>query len=179
MSNTSGATWKTSIKTFSNWGGKVEGALRNVVQALREHSPQLSRQAITGDDIIEEEENRGGENCLKLLALHQPVAGDLRHVFPLSVSLVEGNIVRRHSERLTDRDLSTMPANGRPFRDLTDQRFVRLVAVSCLGIIEGHRVWLCDCDCGRRGVRVRQEKLLRRGKNLSCGCVKRTHRRNN
>ncbi len=63
-----------------------------------------------------------------------------------------------------------MPYRGRKPRDIANRRFGMLVAVTCLGIVEGYRVWLCDCACGRRGVRVRQNKLLRNGKRLSCGC---------
>jgi phosphate transport system protein len=58
----------------------VEESVRKAVQALRERSPQLARLVIAGDDAIDDEENRVGEDCLKLLALHQPVAGDLRRV---------------------------------------------------------------------------------------------------
>ena len=40
---------------------------------------------------------------------------------------------------------------GRPLLNLTDQPFGRLVAVSCAGMVNGARCWLCTCyDCGRR-----------------------------
>jgi hypothetical protein len=55
--------------------------------------------------------------------------------------------------------------------DLTGQRYGRLVAVSCLGRIDGNRWWVCDCDCGRRGVPVRQDNL-RAKRTQSCGCWK-------
>ncbi len=58
----------------------VEEAIRKAVQALRERSPELAKQVIAGDHTIDTEENRVDEDCLKLLALHQPVAGDLRRV---------------------------------------------------------------------------------------------------
>jgi phosphate transport system protein len=58
----------------------VEESVRKAVQALRERNPQLAKVVIAGDDAIDDEENRVGEDCLKLLALHQPVAGDLRRV---------------------------------------------------------------------------------------------------
>ncbi len=58
----------------------AEEAVHHAVQALRQRSPQLARQVIAGDDAIDDEENRVGEDCLKVLAMHQPVACDLRRV---------------------------------------------------------------------------------------------------
>jgi hypothetical protein len=55
--------------------------------------------------------------------------------------------------------------------DLTGQRHGRLVAVSCLGMVDGYRSWACDCDCGRRGVSVKQANL-RSGNSRSCGCLR-------
>lgn len=58
----------------------VETAINNAVVALRECNVSLARQAIDGDDPIDAQENRIEEECLKMLALHQPVAGDLRRI---------------------------------------------------------------------------------------------------
>ncbi|HJT77150.1 MAG TPA: phosphate signaling complex protein PhoU [Gemmataceae bacterium] len=58
----------------------VEEAIRKATRALQERDAGLAREVIDGDSAIDEEENRVGEECLKMLALHQPVAGDLRRV---------------------------------------------------------------------------------------------------
>jgi phosphate transport system protein len=58
----------------------VEEQLHKAVQALRERQPSLARQVIDGDNVIDEEENHIEEECLKALALHQPVAIDLRRI---------------------------------------------------------------------------------------------------
>jgi hypothetical protein len=63
----------------------------------------------------------------------------------------------------------TMP-RGRPTLDLTGQRFGKLVAVSCLGMVNGYRKWACDCDCGRRDVLIKQGNLTG-GNTRSCGCM--------
>src|SRR5262249_34856793 len=42
--------------------------------------PQLAKEVIAGDPQIDNEENHIDEECLKILALHQPVAGDLRRI---------------------------------------------------------------------------------------------------
>jgi hypothetical protein len=45
-------------------------------------------------------------------------------------------------------------------RDLTNQRFGSLTAVSRLGSKDGGSVWLCRCDCGRE-IEARSAILVR------------------
>jgi phosphate transport system protein len=58
----------------------VEHAISMAIRALQERSPELARQVIAGDDAIDAQENWIEEECLKMLALHQPVAVDLRRI---------------------------------------------------------------------------------------------------
>ena len=58
----------------------VEEAIHQAIRALREREPSLARQVIAGDNQIDQEENHIEEECLKILALHQPVAVDLRRI---------------------------------------------------------------------------------------------------
>jgi phosphate transport system protein len=60
--------------------GSVEEALHKAIRALQERDAELALEVIEGDNQIDEDENRVEENCLKMLALHQPVAIDLRRV---------------------------------------------------------------------------------------------------
>jgi|SRR5579884_661199 len=60
--------------------GLVEGAIYKSIQALQERDVLLAREVIAGDTQIDHEENHIDEECLKLLALHQPVAVDLRRI---------------------------------------------------------------------------------------------------
>src|SRR5262249_52115941 len=60
--------------------GSVEEAIHKAIRALRDRQPDLAREVIDGDNIIDQEENQVEEECLKLLALHQPVAVDLRRI---------------------------------------------------------------------------------------------------
>jgi phosphate transport system protein len=60
--------------------GSVEDAIHKAIRALRDRQPSVARQVIDGDDAIDDEENHVEEECLKLLALHQPVAVDLRRI---------------------------------------------------------------------------------------------------
>ena len=58
----------------------VEEAIHRSIRALQERDAALARQVIDGDAEIDEEENHVEEECLKILALHQPVAVDLRRI---------------------------------------------------------------------------------------------------
>jgi phosphate transport system protein len=58
----------------------VEEAIHKAIQALQERDPDRAREVIEGDAQIDQEENHVEEECLKILALHQPVAVDLRRI---------------------------------------------------------------------------------------------------
>lgn len=58
----------------------VEEALHKAIQSLQGRQLKLAAEVIDGDNLIDEEENHIEEECLKLLALHQPVAVDLRRI---------------------------------------------------------------------------------------------------
>ena len=56
----------------------VEAALSKTITALKNRDPNIARDVIEGDAQIDAEENIINNESLKILALHQPVAGDLR-----------------------------------------------------------------------------------------------------
>jgi phosphate transport system protein len=58
--------------------GLVEQMLQLAVRALMERRPEFVSQVIETDSQVDQAEIRIEEECLKLLALHQPVATDLR-----------------------------------------------------------------------------------------------------
>ena len=60
--------------------GLVEGAIHKSILALQQRDARLAREVIAGDTQIDREENHIDEECLKILALHQPVAVDLRRI---------------------------------------------------------------------------------------------------
>jgi len=61
-------------------GSLVESALRKAATALMEGKVDLAREVISGDGEIDRREVELENDCLKVLALHQPVAADLRFV---------------------------------------------------------------------------------------------------
>lgn len=75
--------------------GLVEEAIHKAVTALQKRDIALARQVIAGDSEIDREENHIDEECLKILALHQPVAGDLRRI-------AAGLMINTDLERMAD-----------------------------------------------------------------------------
>jgi phosphate transport system protein len=60
--------------------GLVESSIHKAIRALRERDVKAAREVIAVDPQIDTEENHIEEECLKILALHQPVAIDLRRI---------------------------------------------------------------------------------------------------
>jgi phosphate transport system protein len=56
----------------------VEEAVYKAIRSLQERDMALAQEVIAGEAPIDEQENHVEEECLKILALHQPVAVDLR-----------------------------------------------------------------------------------------------------
>ena len=61
-------------------GSMVEQATRKAMVALIDRRAGLAEEVIAGDEEVDEREVQVEEECLKILALHQPVANDLRFV---------------------------------------------------------------------------------------------------
>ncbi len=58
----------------------VEENVVKSIQSLKNRDEVLAREVINGDDVVDHSEVALEEQCLKILALHQPVAGDLRFI---------------------------------------------------------------------------------------------------
>jgi phosphate transport system protein len=61
-------------------GAQVEDHVRLAVNAIGERDPLVAAKVIDGDDKIDQAEVDLEEHCLEILALHQPVAIDLRYI---------------------------------------------------------------------------------------------------
>ncbi|MBK7142354.1 MAG: phosphate signaling complex protein PhoU [bacterium] len=58
----------------------VEGSVQKAVRSISERDAKLARQVLDTDGTIDQMEVDVEEECLKILALHQPVATDLRFI---------------------------------------------------------------------------------------------------
>jgi len=61
-------------------GTLVEEAIANAISALINRDAALAQKVMANDDVIDRMEVEVEEECLKVLALYQPVAADLRFV---------------------------------------------------------------------------------------------------
>jgi phosphate transport system protein len=74
-------------------GAAVEEAISRAVRAVLDRDTALARKVIDGDEPIDLQENQIEEECLKILALHQPVATDLRRI--TAVLLINTDLERQ------------------------------------------------------------------------------------
>jgi len=79
-------------KEILGMGALVETATNKAITALIDRRPELAEALMAGDDAIDEKEVAIDEECLKILALHQPVATDLR--FTVAVMKVGNDLER-------------------------------------------------------------------------------------
>ena len=61
-------------------GGNAESIIGKAVEALRTRNPELAREVMNDDRVIDSLEIEIEERCVSLLALQQPLASDLRFI---------------------------------------------------------------------------------------------------
>lgn len=79
-------------KMLLSLGAMAEERVRLAVEAVVNHDPRVAQQVIKTDYEIDEKEVEIEEECLKVLALHQPVAVDLR--FLIAVIKINNDLER-------------------------------------------------------------------------------------
>lgn len=79
-------------KLILSLGAMVEEQVRMATQAVETHDAELAQQIIKSDHDVDEMEVEIEEECLKVLALHQPVAVDLR--FLIAVIKINNDLER-------------------------------------------------------------------------------------
>ncbi len=104
-------------KEILKLGTMVESAINNAILALNNREMSYVEEVLKHEDFINEMEVKIEEDCLKILALHQPVAGDLRFIV---VSLKVNNdlermgdfaknIAKRARELMQEEPIPTLP----------------------------------------------------------------------
>ena len=106
-------------------GNLVELAINNAFLALNNRDSSIVEEVLTNEEQINEMEVQIEEECLKILALHQPVAVDLRFlVVTLKVNNVlerMGDIAKNIAERAKDlMESDVIPDLGQPMQGLPD-----------------------------------------------------------
>lgn len=104
-------------KEILKLGTMVETAINNSILALNNREMSYVDEVLKNEEFINEMEVKIEEDCLKILALHQPVAGDLRFiVVALKVNNdlermgdFAKNIAKRARELMQEEPLATLP----------------------------------------------------------------------
>jgi phosphate transport system protein len=104
----------------------VEDAIHKAIRALQQRDTNIAEEVIEGDNKIDEDENQVEEECLKILALHQPVAVDLRRIaaaLKINAELERmadlAEDIAERAERLAQLPEIPMPAKLQRMTDLT------------------------------------------------------------
>ena len=92
-------------------GGLVEAAGRAAVRALTERDSALARRVIGEDDQLNALENEIDEECIRLIALRQPKAGDLRLI---TTSMKINTDLERMGDLAVDMAERALELNGEP-----------------------------------------------------------------
>jgi len=94
-------------------GALAEERLRMTITALESRDGELARQIIESDKDIDQAEVEVEEECLKIIALHQPVAVDLRFI---NIVIKINNDLERVGDEavnIAERDMGSVVADIR------------------------------------------------------------------
>jgi len=133
-------------------GARVEENLRNAVKALLDRDAILALGVIKGDTEIDKLEVEIEEDCLKILALYQPVAIDLRFIVAVlkinndleRVGDLAVNIAER-AENLTRRQKIKFPPELQQMLDKS-QNMLRLSLDSLVNLDAETAATVCGLD---------------------------------
>ncbi len=92
-------------------GTLVEQTIFNAVKSLKERDENLAQQVISNDDVIDDLQIRIEDSCIRLLALQQPMASDLR-VISAAMKIV--NDMERMADHAADIAKVTIRLSGQP-----------------------------------------------------------------
>lgn len=97
---------------------EVEEAVRQSIRALAERDVALARQVVEREIQTNSMEVDVEEDCLKILALHQPVAGDLRYIIAVLKMDRDLERIADLAAHIAERGLALfdLPALDIPFR---------------------------------------------------------------
>jgi phosphate transport system protein len=93
-------------------GARVESAVRQATESIEHRDADLARSVIDKDPEIDQIEVEVEEECLKILALHQPVAIDLR--FIVAVLKINNDLERIGDMAVNIAERSVFLANKPP-----------------------------------------------------------------
>ena len=162
---------ETLKKKILTVGAVVEERIVQAITAVVKHDAALAQQVAEGDDEIDEMEVEVEEDCLKILALYQPVAIDLR--FVIAVLKMNNDLERmadtavniaRRAEYLAQYPLIDLP----PSLEEMTQKVQAMVKQSLDALVQGdttlaRKVCVADREVDQlnRAMHVRIQQEIR------------------
>ena len=137
---------------FMTLGGMVEDRIRQACSVIESRDSELIEKIINSDYEIDEMEIEIEEECLKILALHQPVARDLR--FIIAVIKINNEIERiadyavKIAKRVDIINRSSTLKLALDYRPMADM-VIAMLKMSLDALVEGdsdlaHRIFILD-----------------------------------
>jgi phosphate transport system protein len=149
---------------------EVESDLRTAVRAVEQRDEDLARQVVERETHTNAMEVDVEENCLKILALHQPVAADLRYIIAVLKINQDLERIGDLAVHIAERGLSlcTQPPVNIPFRlgEMADkaQAMLKKVLDAFVNLNDAaaHEVCMADSeiDAMNRGILEQVKKAV-------------------
>jgi phosphate transport system protein len=83
-------------------GSMVEEAIHLAVESLARQDLELAQQIIDGDDLIDELSLKVEEDCIRLIALQQPIAKDLRVITTVLKTVTDLERIADHATNIAE-----------------------------------------------------------------------------
>ena len=117
------------IEDLISFGESIEDQLNDSISALMERNVVGARRVIKNDGDMDQIEVEMEEECLKLLALHQPLANDLRQIVSILKINCDLERVGDHAANIAQRviDLDGLPSVELPGEILAMSKQARLM----------------------------------------------------
>lgn len=131
------------IEDMTSFGGQIEDQLDQAIDAVLTRNVTSAARVIKNDVDLDQLEVEMEEECLKLLALHQPLAGDLRQL--ISVLKINNDLERvgDHAVNIAQRaqELDELPPIEYPEEILAMSKQARLMLrISLLSFVESDQM---------------------------------------
>jgi phosphate transport system protein len=142
-------------KEILQLGDLVETAINNAILSLNDRRPELAELVIEEEKYIDEKEVSIEEDCLKILALHQPVAMDLR--FIVVVLKVNNDLERMGDIAVNVAQRALFLASKEPIPTPTD--FTEIMSVNIRTMVRNSldAMVKLDVDLARRVIAMDNE----------------------
>ncbi len=122
-------------------GSMVEEAIHLAVQALSGQDLKLAQKIIDGDDLIDDLSNKIEDDCIRLIALQQPLARDLRVITTVLKTVTDLERIADHATNIAE--IVQRIGNARLIKPLVD---IPKMAVMAEGMIRDSLKSFVDRD---------------------------------